>query len=311
MLTMEELQNNILNHKYLDDLLVNGVNPFSKIQETKPWHVSDYLYHNLAILNKESYDYFIDKWKNEYNYKMNKYELRINAEEIVNLTLEDTPLWFIKQHREFLLDVFNNIDEKNIKMAEDFIEQHFNNIFSMNNILNKISEYYNSKPLDNKRIKIKDYLLKNIKKDVNVLNADNVKNINKVLSEKDFIKHFIKNENDLKKYLDITLWKDELNYTRGFNKENQVNTYIKLIPLINDFNYLLDEKYDLFKKMKQTIIWINEDSYNISIKKSCEKLISLLENNINYYKTQTEKELIKTILKNDNEYKMIQTKKRI
>lgn len=309
MLTMEELKKNILNHKYFDGLLANGFNPFSKIQEVET-HRREYLYHNLALLNQESYDYFINKWKNDYNYKMNKYEFRINAKEIINLTLKGTPLWFIKKHKEFIWDILCHVDGKNIEMVKGFIDQDFEKVFSINNILHKIAWYYNEKPLD--QVEIRNYLFKNINKEGEILNIYNIKNINTVISETDFIKYFIKNEYDLKKYLDLTLWESELNYNRDLDKEYQVHVYEKIIPLINNFDYVLDEKYDMLKKMKQTVTWISEDSYHQpSMKKDCEKLELSLDENINFYKAQKEKESIQTKLTHDNENRIIQIKKRI
>lgn len=201
MINRKELQEKINDTGYLDSLLMNNINPFSKIKNIEAWDHSNFLYHFLALNSPKSYDYFIKKWQEEYHYKMNKLELRMNIEEIAELTFKHSPLWFIEQHKSFLRDVFLKIDQENILIADDFLNKSFNHQFSLHNLVRYVDKY-REKSLDSRLVR--EFIAENIKKfDFQEIPTKEIANMVQSFTPSEFCEFFMDSPENIKFVLSL------------------------------------------------------------------------------------------------------------
>lgn len=307
MINRKELQEKINDTEYLDSLLINNMNPFSKIKDIEAWDHSNFLYHFLALNSHKSYDYFVNKWKQEYHYKMNKLELRMNIEEISELTFEHSPLWFIEQHKSFLRGVFLKIDRENILTADDFLNKSFNNQFSIHNLV-KYVDRYRGDSLDSRLVR--KFIAENIKKfDFSKIPAKQISNMVEIFTPLEFSEFFMDTPENIKFVLSL-IRRQPLIVKEGIHLPCTTEAEL----CFNISSCIYEKKFPeekILNSIKDIEICIDYLTQEYSYKSDIRQIVAKTNENLNKIKVNIEKEKISKILLPDYKSESKLNKKRI
>lgn len=307
MINRKELQEKINDTEYLDSLLMNNINPFSKIKDAEAWDHSNFLYHFLALNSPKSYDYFINKWKEEYHYKMNKLELRMNIEEISELTFEHSPLWFIEQHKSFLRDVFLKIDQENILIADDFLNKSFNHQFSTHNLI-KYVDRYREESADSQLVR--KFIAENIKKfDFQEIPAKEIANMVQSFTPPEFCEFFMDNPDNINFVLSL-LKREPLIVKERIHLPSITEAELCL----NITSCIYEKKFPeekIFNSIKDIEICIDYLTQEYSYRSDIRQIVEKTNESLNKIKVNIEKEKISEILLPDCKVENKLNKKRI
>lgn len=307
MINRKELQEKINDTGYLDSLLMNNINPFSKIKDTEAWDHSDFLYHFLALNSPKSYDYFINKWKKEYHYKMNKLELRMNIEEISELTFEHSPLWFIEQHKSFLRDVFLKIDQENILIADDFLNKSFNNQFSVNKLIRYVDKY-KEETLDSQLVR--EFIAENINKfDFQKIRTEEISSMIQSFTPREFCKFFMDNPDNINLVLSLIKREPLIVKERiHLPSTTEAELCLNISSCIYEKKFPEEKIFDIVKNIEICIDYLTQE---YSYKKDIRQISEKINENLNKIKVNIEKEKISEILSHDCKIENKLNKKRI
>lgn len=307
MINRKELQEKINDTEYLDSLLMNNMNPFSKIKDIEAWDHSNFLYHFLALNSRKSYDYFVNKWKQEYHYKMNKLELRMNIEEISELTFEHSPLWFIEQHKNFLRDVFLKIDNENILIADDFLNKNFNNQFSLHKLVRYVDRY-SEESVDSRLVR--EFIAENIKKfDFQEIPPKEIANMVESFTPPEFCEFFMDKPENINFLL--SLMKREplvIKECIHLPSTTEAELCLNISSCIYEKNFPEEKIFHSIKDIEKCIDYLTQEySYRSDIR----QIVAKTNENLNKIKVNIEKEKISKILLPDYKSESKLNKKRI